>query len=52
LLDDINPAVKHTFSTVRTGDPQPSVPVTLGGKQVSPMPLAADFTAPSIDYTR
>jgi NADH-quinone oxidoreductase subunit M len=31
LLDVINPAVKHTFSTVRPQDPSPSVPVTAGG---------------------
>jgi NADH-quinone oxidoreductase subunit M len=30
LLDEINPAVQHTFSTVRPHDPAPSVPATLG----------------------
>jgi len=31
LLDAINPAVKHTFTNVRSHDPAPSVPATLGG---------------------
>jgi NADH-quinone oxidoreductase subunit M len=33
LLDAINPAVKHTFSTVRPSDPAPSVTATLGGNK-------------------
>ena len=31
LLDAINPAVKHTFTNVRSHDPAPPVPATLGG---------------------
>ena len=31
LLDVINPAVQHSFSTVRPHDPAPTVPVSLGG---------------------